>query len=165
MALPTLDDFWAGRASWVLENPDVGLPVGESDSIYRGEGAYWSYLHASDQSAGIIDQCGMPVEFPGCMTLWQSEDGGESFGLTAPICLMSCGSCPCDDQRDHITAQQYPRVVFADDEAYLAYEWHAQVMLRRSSDGLNWSDWSYLLTPGGTWPSSYAALQQRRTHW
>jgi hypothetical protein len=36
------------------------------------------------------------------------------------------------------------------------YEWHAQVMIRSSSDGLNWSGWEYLLTPGGTWPSSYA---------
>src|SRR5687768_2492835 len=94
--------------------------------------------------------------FPGCLTRWESSDGGQSFALNTPVCSMVCTSCPCDDQRDHITAQQYPRVFFADDEAYLVYEWHAQVMLRRSDDGLNWSDWSYLLTPGGTWPSSYA---------
>lgn len=155
-AQPTLADFWEGRAMWVMDSADVGLPVGESDSVYRGDGMYWSYLHASDQSAGVIDQCGEPVAFPGCMTLWQSGDGGQSFSLNSPVCLMACESCPCDDQRDHITAQQYPRVFFAGDEAYLAYEWHAQVMLRRSRDGLTWSDWSYLLTPGGTWPSSYA---------
>lgn len=153
---PTLEDFWEGRAEWVMDIADVGLPVGESDTVYRGGGVYWSYLHASDQSAGVIDQCGIPVEFPGCLTLWESVDGGKSFTLTTPICLMACDSCPCDDQRDHITAQQYPRVAFADDKAYLAYEWHAQTMLRESADGINWSAWEYLRTPGGTWPSSYA---------
>lgn len=153
---PTLEDFWEGRAEWIMDIADVGLPVGESDTVYRGGGVYWSYLHASDQSTGIIDQCGMPVEFPGCLTLWESVDGGKSFTLTTPICLMACDSCPCDDQRDHITAQQYPRVAFADDKAYLAYEWHAQTMLRESADGINWSAWEYLRTPGGTWPSSYA---------
>ena len=154
--LPTLDDFWEGRAAWVVELPDVGLPIGESDTVYRGEGVYWSYLHASDQSAGVIDQCGQPVEFPGCLTRWESIDNGQSFNLSTPVCAISCGSCPCDDVRDHITAQQYPRVFFTDDLVYLVYEWHAQVMIRTSPDGLNWSDWSYLLTPGGTWPSSYA---------
>ncbi len=153
---PTLDDFWAGRAEWVMDIADVGLPVGESDTVYKGGGVYWSYLHASDQSAGVIDQCGMPVEFPGCLTLWESIDGGKSFALKTPICLMACDSCPCEDQRDHITAQQYPRVAFADGKAYLAYEWHAQTMLRESSDGINWSGWEYLRTPGGTWPSTYA---------
>lgn len=153
---PTLHDFWDGRAEWVVDVADVGLPVGESDTVYRGEGVYWSYLHASDQSAGVVDQCGEPVAFPGCLTRWESSDGGQSFALTTPVCAMACAACPCDDTRDHITAQQYPRAVFTDDEAYLAYEWHAQVMLRRSADGLNWSDWSYLLTPGGTWPRSYA---------
>lgn len=157
-AQPTLADFWDGRAEWVMDIADVGLPVGESDTLYKGDGVYWSYLHASQQSAGVIDQCGEPVEFPGCTTLWQSTDGGESFALTSPVCLMTCGSCPCDDQRDHITAQQYPRVYDAGDgHYYMAYEWHAQVMLRQSTDGLNWSDWEYLLTPGGTWPSSYAS--------
>jgi hypothetical protein len=153
---PTLDDFWAGRAEWVMDIADVGLPIGESDTVYRDGGVYWSYLHASDQSAGVIDQCGVPVEFPGCMTLWESVDGGKSFTLTTPICLVACDSCPCNDQRDHITAQQYPRLAFADDKAYLAYEWHAQTMLRESSDGINWSGWEYLRAPGGTWPSSYA---------
>jgi len=154
---PTLADFWEGRAEWVVEAADVGLPIGESDTVFKGNGVYWSYLHASQQSAGVIDSCGEPVAFPGCLTLWESTDGGQSFRLNTPVCLMTCESCPCDDQRDHITAQQYPRVVEAEDGTfYLAYEWHAQVMLRSSSDGLNWSDWSYLLTPGGTWPSSYA---------
>lgn len=154
---PTLADFWDGRARWVVDVADVGLPIGESDTLYKGDGVYWSYLHASDQSAGIIDQCGMAVAFPGCLTRWESFDGGLSFRLPAPVCLIPCASCPCDDVRDHITAQQYPRVVVADDgQHYLAYEWHAQTILRRSADGLNWSDWVYLRTPGGTWPSAYA---------
>ena len=160
---PTLQDFWEGRAAWALDIPDVGLPIGESDTVYRGNGIYWSYLHASDQSAGVVDQCGEPVEFPGCMTRWESADGGQSFALNTPVCAMACTACPCDDVRDHITAQQYPRIFFADDQAYLAYEWHAQVMLRTSSDGLNWSNWSYLLTPGGTWPTSYAPCATTET--
>ncbi len=153
---PTLADFWEGRAHWVVDIEDVGLPVGESDTVARDEGVFWSYLHASAQSAGVIDQCGVPVEFPGCTTLWESSDGGQSFALRTPVCMMSCVTCPCDDDRDHITAQQYPRVFFTDDEAYLVYEWHAQTVIRRSPDGLTWSDWTFLRTPGGTWPSSFA---------
>ncbi|MGJ3239286.1 MAG: hypothetical protein ACFE0Q_11315 [Anaerolineae bacterium] len=154
---PTLHDFWAGRADWVVDIYDVGLPIGESDTIARGDGVYWSYLHASDRSAGIIDQCGQPAPFPGCLTIWRSEDGGESFSLDVPVCVLPCQSCPCDDQRDHIEAQQYPRVAVAEDGTwYMAYEWHAQVILRRSPDGRVWSDWEYLRIPIGTWPSSYA---------
>jgi hypothetical protein len=155
-AQPTLADFWEGRAEWVVEIADVGLPIGESDTLRRPNGEYWSYLHASQRSAGVIDQCGEPVTFPGCLTLWRSTDVGQSFNISAPVCLLPCQSCPCDDERDHITAQQYPRVVDAGDRLYMAYEWHAQVMLRQSTDGITWSDWDYLLTPGGTWPSSYS---------
>lgn len=154
---PTLEDFWEGRAEWVVDIENVGLPVGESDTISRGDGVYWSYLHASDQSAGVIDQCGMPVEFPGCMTRWESTDGGETFTLPVAVCAMACTSCPCDDTRDHITAQQYPRVFVADDGMfYMVYEWHAQVIIRTSRDGITWDDWAYLRTPGGTFPSSFA---------
>jgi len=32
-SFPTLADFWEGRADWFLEIADVGLPVGESDTI------------------------------------------------------------------------------------------------------------------------------------
>ncbi len=160
---PTLDDFWDGQAEWVMDIVDVGLPIGESDTVVRGEGVFWSYLHASYESAGIVDQCGDPVAFPGCLTVWESTDGGESFALPAQVCLLPCDSCPCEDQRDHhgwtpngdrAAAQQYPRVFFAEDEAYLVYEWHAQTILQRSADGVAWSDWSYLTVPGGTWPSS-----------
>lgn len=160
-SFPTLDDFWEGRAEWVVEIEDVGLPIGESDTLYMGEGVYWSYLHASSQSAAVIDQCGVPVAFPGCLTRWESSDSGQSFNLPVPVCAMPCTSCPCDDTRDHIgadqAAQQYPRVVRADDGIfYLAYEWHAQTILRTSTDGLVWSDWDYLRTPGGTWPSTFS---------
>ena len=163
---PTLVDFWEGRAIWQLEIEDVGLPVGESDTIYRGEGVFWSYLHASHQSAGVIDQCGEPVAFPGCLTRWESRDGGRSFTLPAAVCAIPCEVCPCDDARDHhgwtpsrarAAAQQYPRVFVESDRVYLVYEWHAQTILRTSLDGITWpKDWSYLRTPGGTWPSSFA---------
>lgn len=160
---PTLDDFWDGRAEWVLQHEDVGLPVGESDTLYRGNGVYWSYLHASYQSAQVIDSCGEPVAFPGCLTRWESTDGGNTFLLPVNACIIPCTRCPCDDQRDHhgnaihntrAAAQQYPRVVYDGDMWYMAYEWHSQVIIRRSTDGLVWSDWRYLVTPGGTYPSS-----------
>ena len=157
---PTMEDFWEGRAEWVVDVEDVRLPVGESDTVHISEGRYRSYLHASYESAQIVDQCGMPVEFPGCITLWESNDEGRSFELTAPVCLIPCGACPCADRSDHITAQQYPRVYFTDDLKYLAYEWHAQTILRTSPDGLQWSDWRYLTTPGGTWPLSYSPCSE-----
>ncbi len=155
---PTLTDFWDGRARWVVDIADVGLPVGESDTLAIGEDVYRSYLHASYRSAEVIDQCGQPVEFPGCLTLWQSTDGGDQFALRTPVCLLPCQACPCDDQRDHITAQQYPRVFrTADDDYYMVYEWHAQTILRRSADGIHWSrHWDYLTIPGGVWPRSHA---------
>lgn len=157
---PKLIDFWEGRAEWIVDIYDVGLPIGESDTVSMGDGVYWSYLHGSDRYGGVIDQCGQPVEFPGCLTLWTSSDGGENFLLTNPVCLMPCGSCPCDDERDHITAQQYPRVVRADDGTwYMVYEWHAQTILRQSSDGITWSDFEYLRFPSGVWPRDFAACE------
>lgn len=163
---PTLDDFWDGRADWVMINEDVGLPIGESDTIYLGGENYRSYLHASYESAQVLDSCGEPVAFPGCLTVWDSDDGGGQFSLASRVCLIPCTQCPCSDQRDHhgvtvhetrAAAQQYPRVVFDGEMWYMAYEWHSQVILRRSEDGLVWSDWRYLLTPGGTYPSSLSA--------
>ena len=139
-AYASLDDFWDGNAVWEMDVYDSGLPLGESDTVNRGGGEFWSYLHASFESAGVIDQCGDPVPFPGCTTLWQSYDGGRSFALEDPTCLFECASCPCDNERDHIAQQQYPRVSFQPDQAYLAYEHGAYIYLRTSADGLNWSE-------------------------
>lgn len=152
---PTLEDFWEGRAEWIMDIYDVGLPVGESDTVYVGDGEFWSYLHASYQSAGIIDQCAAQVEFPGCLTRWESTDGGQTFELPIPMCAIPCQSCPCDDERDHIKAQQYPRVFFTDDINYLVYEWHAHTIIRTSEDGIDWSNWRKPTEPIGTWPSSW----------
>ncbi|QPC82896.1 hypothetical protein G4Y79_00560 [Phototrophicus methaneseepsis] len=157
---PTLEDFWEGRAEWVVDVADVGLPIGESDTLAISDDTYWSYLHGSNQSHGVIDQCGQAVEFPGCTVRWESTDDGQTFTLPVAVCMMTCETCPCDDNRDHITAQQYPRVVATDDLFYMAYEWHAQTILRTSEDGINWSDWVYLRVPGGTWPPSYAPCSE-----
>ena len=73
---PTLADFWEGRAEFVTDVEDTGLPMGESETFIMNDGVYWSYVHASDQSAGIIDQCGDPVPFPGCTVIYQSSDNG-----------------------------------------------------------------------------------------
>ncbi len=152
---PRLDDFWAGRADWVLDVYDTGLPLGESDTIPKGQGVFWSYLHASNGSRGIVDHCGAPVPFPGCVTLWASYDGGRSFALAAPVCVIPCGRCPCDPARDHVQQQQYPRLASAaDGTLYMVYEWGARTMLRSSTDGgLSWSPAGHV--PGtGIWPLS-----------
>jgi hypothetical protein len=149
-AFATLEEFWAGTAEWVLEVYDVGLPVGESDTVYRGGSEFWSYLHASHQSAGVVDQCGDPAPFPGCVTLWKSTDGGLHFTLENPLCLFPCAACPCDPQRDHTDQQQYPRVFFERERAYMVYEWGAGTFLRTSRDGLTWSAEAHV--PGtGVW--------------
>jgi hypothetical protein len=146
----TLEEFWNGQAEWVLDIYDTGLPVGESDTVFQGDGVFWSYLHASHQSAGVVDQCGDPVAFPGCTTLWRSTDGGRSFRLDDPVCLFACNSCPCVPGRegDQIDLQQYPRVFFTADQGYLIYESGGYVYLRTSADGLNWSPHSHI---PGTW--------------
>jgi hypothetical protein len=137
-AFATLDEFWAGSAEWVIDEYDVGLPVGESDTVYRGGTEFWTYLHASHKSAGVVDQCGDPAPFPGCVTLWKSHDGGRHFVLENPVCLFSCKTCPCGPT-DHTHQQQYPRVFFDADRAYMVYEWGAGTLLRTSSDGITWS--------------------------
>lgn len=144
----TLEDFWNGSAEWVPEVPDTGLPGGESDTVYRGGHEFWSYLHASSASAGVVDQCGDPVPFPGCTTLWKSTDGGQHFSLENPVCLFPCAACPCEHGRDHIDQQQYPRVFFQSDQAYLVYEFGAYVYLRTSLDGVHWSPPAHV---PGTW--------------
>lgn len=144
-AHPTLDDFWDGRAEFQVDVQDTGLPMGESDTVVVGN-QLWSYLHASDRSASVVDQCGDPVEFPGCVVVLQSEDGGRSFQPQTtndqgqPVCQIPCLACPCDSKRDQIDQQQYPRVARTDSAGWLmVYEYRANTLLRRSPDGLNWS--------------------------
>lgn len=136
---PTLDDLWAGRAEFVLDARDVGLPMGESDTLIAPTGEWWSFVHASERSAGVVDQCGAAVEFPGCVVIYHSEDAGASFTLDNPICQISCQQCPCDSRRDHINQQQYPRVAFDGTTFFLVYEYGGFVYLRRSRDGQEWS--------------------------
>ena len=146
----SLDEFWTGGADWVMESYDVGLPIGESDTVYRGGGEFWSYLHASYPSAGVVDQCGDAAPFPGCVTRWKSTDGGLNFFLENPVCLFPCATCPCEPGRDHTDQQQYPRVFFDTDLAYMVYEWGAGTYFRTSPDELNWSQESHV--PGtGVW--------------
>jgi len=141
----------------------VGLPVGESDTVYRGGNEFWSYLHASYRSAGVVDQCGDPAPFPGCTTLWRSTDGGRHFWLENPVCLFPCASCPCDVARDHINQQQYPRTFFDGGRAYMVYEWGAGTYLRSSSDGLHWSAAAHV--PGtGQWNGVCAEVETVGQH-
>ena len=142
----TLDDFWDGTARFEVEIEDTGLPMGESDTLVLGDGTWRSYLHASNQSLGVIDQCGAPVDFPGCLVIFTSRDEGKSFTPTVneagvPVCQIECTQCPCESRRDHIDQQQYPRVAWLSnhDQWLLTYEYRANTILRRSSDGLNWS--------------------------
>jgi hypothetical protein len=136
---PTLADLWEGRAEFALEVVDTGLPMGESDTLVMGNGELWSYVHASDRSAGTIDRCGMPVPFPGCTVIYRSYDGGYSFQHDhPPTCQFGCTQCPCTSQVDHIDQQQYPRVAYDGETLLLVYEYRGIVFLRRSADGLNW---------------------------
>ncbi|MBN1888645.1 MAG: hypothetical protein JW850_11665 [Thermoflexales bacterium] len=137
---PTLADFWEGQAQFVVQVADTGLPMGESDTIVMSNGELWSYLHASARSAGALDRCAQPVEFPGCTLIYRSFDGGYSFQHDQPpVCQFDCQACPCDSERDHIDQQQYPRVFYDGKTLLLAYEYRARVFLRRSTDGLSWS--------------------------
>jgi hypothetical protein len=138
---PTLEDLWNGRAQFVPDIEDTGLPMGESDSLLRANGDIWSYVHASSGS-GTVDSCGAPVAFPGCLVLHKSVDGGRSFRRDSNQCLIPCAQCPCSSETDHIDQQQYPRVAFDSQTALLVYEHRAHVYLRRSADGLTWGPWS-----------------------
>ncbi|MEP7357177.1 MAG: hypothetical protein ABI847_08055 [Anaerolineales bacterium] len=156
---PSLADFWNGRATWQLERPDVGLPIGESDTLIGPDGRLWSYLHASTDSRGIHDQFGAYVPFPGCVTLWVSGDRGLDFDLFAPRCLLACRGFPCGAIADDIDQQQYPRVARATDGTWvMVYEWRAETYLRTSADGLNWTRSRHV--PGtGNWDTSLRPCQ------
>ena len=166
---PTLSDFWDDAAHFVVEIEDTGLPMGESDTIIMPDGAWWSYVHASQRSAGVQDSCGQPVEFPGCVVIYKSSDGGQRFTLASPAtCLFACMTCPCDEIVDMTQQQQYPRVIAADIDGdgghagddvdddvgmkgrayYMVYEHGANILLRRSADGTTWSEAEQLLATG-----------------
>ena len=114
--------------------------MGESDTLVMRNGELWSYLHASQRSAGVRDSCGAPVEFPGCLVIYKSRDAGAHFALAAnPICQIPCAQGPCNNESDHTPQQQYPRIAFGGNTFFMAYEYLGGVFLRRSADGLNWS--------------------------
>jgi hypothetical protein len=137
---PTLDDFWNGKAAFVLGIPDTGLPMGESDTLVMSNGELWSFVHASQRSAGVHDSCGAEVAFPGCVVIYKSVDGGAHFSLAEnAICQIPCAQCPCNNALDHTSQQQYPRIAFGGGVFFMAYEYLGGVFLRRSQDGLNWS--------------------------
>jgi hypothetical protein len=138
---PSLEDYWAGKAQFVKDVDDTGLPMGESETVVMSNGEVWSYIHASQRSAGVKDQCGNAVDFPGCMVIMRSVDGGKSFQKYANpfVCQIKCTTCPCKSETDHIDQQQYPRVFFDGETMFMVYEYRGQTKLRRSSDGLTWS--------------------------
>ena len=148
---PTLEDFWNGDAEFQVDRVDTGLPMGESDTVVLSDGRYRAYVHASDRSLGVVDSCGAPVPFPGCVVAFESVDGGHTFapvrnGADLVTCMIPCRTCPCDSRRDHVDQQQYPRVVRvppagggSGDRWVLVYEYRGSVFLRTSVDGLDWS--------------------------
>ena len=147
---PTLDDFWDGSAYFVMDVENTRLPMGESDTLILADGTWRSYVHASYSSSSVLDQCGAPVEFPGCLVIYTSIDQGQTFAPTlnsagVPICQIPCTRCPCDSRRDHIDQQQYPRVALLPaaeglpEQWIMTYEYRANTILRRSADGLAWS--------------------------
>lgn len=139
---PTIADYWEGNATFLLDIEDTKLPMGESETIVVETGHYWSYVHASDRSAGAVDQCGTPVEFPGCTVIYYSEKG-DIFNHQEPlVCQFECKQCPCESETDHIDQQQYPDVHYDEESEtiYLVYEYRGSTKLRTSKDGLSWSD-------------------------
>ncbi len=137
---PTLADFWDGRAEFVVDVVDTGLPMGESDTLVMSNGELWSYVHASATSAGTVDRCGNPVPFPGCTVIYRSVDGGYTFYHETPlVCQFDCHTCPCVSETDHTDQQQYPRLTYNGAALFLVYEYLGRARLRRSTDGLIWS--------------------------
>ena len=149
---PNLGDLWDDSAEFVLVVEDTGLPMGESDTVTLGDGQIWSFVHASYRSLGVVDQCGDPVEFPGCVVHFESKDEGLSFQPTSGasdilVCMLPCAACPCESERDHIDQQQYPRLMLAggpaatdaSEEWLMTYEYRGNTFLLRSRDGQVWS--------------------------
>jgi hypothetical protein len=135
---PTLADLWAGRAAFVRDVENTGLPMGESDTHVMQNGELWSYVHANSGSR-VVDSCGAPATFPGCVVIYRSLDRGRSFQLYDKQCLIPCNRCPCTSEVDHSDQQQYPQVAFDSSGAYMVYEYRARTFMRRSKDGRVWS--------------------------
>ena len=132
--------FLGWARSFVVDVVDTGLPMGESDTLVMRNGELWAYVHASAQSANVVDQCGDPVPFPGCVVVYRSYDGGRSFQLeAAPRCQFPCAACPCESERDHIDQQQYPRLAYNGAQLFMVYEYRGRARLRRSLDGITWT--------------------------
>jgi len=136
---PTLADLWNGDAHFEIDVSITDLPMGESDTILAANGQLWSYVHASERSAGVIDQCGAPVAFPGCVVIYRSDDGRTFQHEEPPVCQIACNQCPCSADEDHVIQQQYPRVLEHNNHYWMVYEFQGRVMLRDASDGLTWS--------------------------
>lgn len=154
---PTLADIWDGTAGFVVEETDTGLPMGESETIIMPNQEWWSYVHASDRSAGVVDQCGDPVEFPGCTVIYKSSDGGMSFDAgNQPTCQLACHACPCDSEIDHIDQQQYPDLFYygPTHALYMVYEYRGQSKLWSSADGENWGNTQHVAETG-VWGVDY----------
>ncbi len=154
---PTLDDYWRGNATFEVEIEDTGLPMGESETIIQPDGDWWSYVHASDRSAGTVDQCGAPVEFPGCVVIYESSDDGNSFApqTSPPTCMFECDACPCERLVDNIDQQQYPRLHTDGEDWAMVYEFGAMTRLRTSDDGINWSSADHI-PQTGVWNKDFA---------
>ncbi len=154
---PTLADVWDRTAGFVIEEMDTGLPMGESETIIMSSGEWWSYVHASDRSAGVVDQCGDPVAFPGCTVIYKSTDSGMSFDAgEQPTCQLACHACPCDSEIDHIDQQQYPDLFYYGPTRllYMVYEYRGQSKLWSSADGENWSNTQHVAGTG-VWGFDY----------
>ncbi len=135
---PTLQDLWNGTAVFVSDVVNTGLPMGESDTHVMGNGEIWSYLHGNSGSR-VVDSCGVPATFPGCVVIYKSVDNGRSFTPRTNTCLIPCNRCPCVSEVDHSDQQQYPQVSADGIGATMVYEHRAHVFMRKSPDGVNWS--------------------------
>lgn len=154
---PTIADVWDRTAGFVIEQIDTGLPRGESETVIMPSGEWFSYLHASDLSAGAIDQCGDHVQFPGCVVIYRSTDGGMTFSHDEPpVCQLSCHSCPCDSLIDHIDQQQYPDTFYHEETQtlYMVYEYRGQIKLWTSQDGVNFGNTQHV-GQTGAWSLNY----------
>ncbi len=55
--------------------------MGESDTVVLPDRTFGAYVHAAIRRFGVVDQCGDPVPFPGCVVTFTSVDNGRTFAL------------------------------------------------------------------------------------